>query len=195
MQANSALLVNNALRGDVILQHLRQTKIYFTDEEGDFFPDQKTCIFYLSLRSLAAKSQNLSSFIVNSEYERLILICCVDTPDLNSIEVINTFCCLNGISLILAWDNEELGRYVETISVLLEETGIGECINLDFFTITNSTLAEISCLNKVDVSTFINIFPDLLIVLNMSVLGFANIPRIGMQKARRIASLIQNNFH
>ena len=132
---------------------------------------------------------------MNSEYERLILICCVDTPDLNSIEVINTFCCLNGISLILAWDNEELGRYVETISVLLEETGIGECINLEFLTITNSTLAEISYLNKVDVSTFINIFPDLLIVLNTSVLGFANIPRIGMQKARRIASLIQNNFH
>ena len=71
MQANSELLVNNALRGDVILQHLRQTKIYFTDNEGDFFPDQKTCIFYLSLRSLAAKSQNLSSFIVNSEFERL----------------------------------------------------------------------------------------------------------------------------
>ena len=95
---------------------------------------------------------------MNSEFERLILIYCVDTPDLNSIEVINTFCCLNGISLILAWDNEELGRYVETISVLLEETGIGECINLDFLTITNSTLAEISYLNKVDVSTFINIF-------------------------------------
>ena len=78
---------------------------------------------------------NMHERIMNSEFERLILICCVDTPDLNSIEVINTFCCLNGISLILAWDNEELGRYVETISVLLEETGIGECINLDFLTI------------------------------------------------------------
>ena len=34
--------------------------------------------------------------------------------DVNSIEAVNKFCCLNAISLILAWDNE-LGRYVETI--------------------------------------------------------------------------------
>jgi DNA integrity scanning protein DisA with diadenylate cyclase activity len=113
----------------------------------------------------------------------------------NSIEAVNKFCCLNAISLILAWDNAELGRYVETITVLLKETGIGECNNLDFLTITFSTLSEITCLNKLDVSTFINIFPDLLIVLNTSVLGFASVPGIGMQKAQHITSLVQNAFH
>ena len=78
---------------------------------------------------------------------------------------------------------------------LLKETGIGECNNLDFLTITFSTLSEITCLNKLDVSTFINIFPDLLIVLNTSVLGFASVPGIGMRKAQHITSLVQNAFH
>ena len=103
----------------------------------------KTCIFYLSLRNLVANPQYLSSCTFNIEFERLILICYVDTPDVNSIEAVNKFCCLNAISLILAWDNAELGRYVETITVLLKETGIGECNNLDFLTITFSTLSEI----------------------------------------------------
>jgi hypothetical protein len=195
IEANPELLMINALREHIVLQHVNQTELQFSDIQGGSFPDRKTCIFYLSLRNLVANPQYLSSCTFNIEFERLILICYVDTPDVNSIEAVNKFCCLNAISLILAWDNAELGRYVETITVLLKETGIGECNNLDFLTITFSTLSEITCLNKLDVSTFINIFPDLLIVLNTSVLGFASVPGIGMRKAQHITSLVQNAFH
>jgi len=60
---------------------------------------------------------------------------------------------------------------------------------------TFSTIAEIPYLNKADISTLINTFPDLLIVLNTSVLGFASIPGISLQKARHITSLVQNAFY
>jgi len=184
IEANPELLMNNALRGHIVLQYVNQTELQFSDIQGGSFPDRKTCIFYLSLRNLVANPQYLSSCTFNIEFERLILICYVDTPDVNSIEAVNKFCCLNAISLILAWDNAELGRYVETITVLLKETGIGECNNLDFLTITFSTLSEITCLNKLDVSTFIKFSNEKDVLLRAyrtcpSALGFAGVPESG----------------
>ena len=191
-EANFEPSAKKSLKAGAVLQHLNHTEIRFSDIQRDFFPDQKTCIFYLSLCSFAAKPQQLSSFFYDNKCERLVLVCYVDTPDINSIEVVNKFCCLNGISLILAWDDEELRRYVETISALIKETGMEVGNNFDFYTMTFSTIAEMPYLNKADISTLINTFPDLLIVLNTSVLGFASVPGISRRKARHITALVQN---
>lgn len=86
IEANPELLMNNALREHIVLQHVNQTELQFSDIQGGSFPDRKTCIFYLSLRNLVANPQYLSSCTFNIEFERLILICYVDTPDVNSIE-------------------------------------------------------------------------------------------------------------
>ena len=85
IEANPELLMNNALRGHIVLQYVNQTELQFSDIQGGSFPDRKTCIFYLSLRNLVANPQYLSSCTFNIEFERLILICYVDTPDVNPI--------------------------------------------------------------------------------------------------------------
>jgi DNA excision repair protein ERCC-1 len=197
MSSNSELSVNNFLRGHTILHRLRHVKLIYSDIRGDFSPAPHMSIFHLSLRHVAAQPQYMTNLAINDVKDavnKTVLICFIDISDIFFIEEINKFCCLNNISLILAWDNEELCRYVETIAVFFKEIEIADSTNLDFLVSISSALSEICCLNKQDVSTFINIFVNLANLTNMPFDGFAGIPGIGIKKAHLLGSLFQKPF-
>ena len=196
MGSKFELLVKNSQERNPVIQYLRQVQFRFSDIYADFSPEAQTCIFYLTLRHFAANPKYLSCLTENIQFERIILICCVDSFDMVSIEEINKLCCLGNISLIFAWDDEEIGRYIETVSIILnkpEETEVIET-NLDFILSLSSALSELPYFTKSDVSTLVITFPNFLNMLNTPLHGFSSIPSIGAQKARYIFSVFKKPF-
>ena len=68
IEANPELLMNNALRGHIVLQHVNQTELQFSDIQGGSILDRKTCIFYLSLRNLVSSPDRyiVRSYMITS---------------------------------------------------------------------------------------------------------------------------------
>ncbi|CAJ0758134.1 1815_t:CDS:2 [Entrophospora sp. SA101] len=146
------------MSGNPILQHICNV----TWEYGECIPDyvlgQTTCALFLSLRYHRLHPEYIYNRIQQLKYKYLlrILLVLVDIDShQDSIRELSKVCVINNFTVILAWSQEEAGRYLETYKSFEYKPPdmIMEKVQDDYLSRLTHSMTQIKSVNKTDVIT------------------------------------------
>eukprot|EP00160_Parvularia_atlantis_P014381 Unigene3549_Nuclearia_a/m.10833 Unigene3549_Nuclearia_a/g.10833 ORF Unigene3549_Nuclearia_a/g.10833 Unigene3549_Nuclearia_a/m.10833 type:complete len:140 (+) Unigene3549_Nuclearia_a:432-851(+) len=105
-------------------------------------------------------------------------------------------CVITKFTLILAWSNEEVARYLETYKAyeLKSADAIKGRANADFVSVMTDALTSIRSVNKTDVVTLLTQFGSLKNIMNATKEQLALCPGFGEQKAKRLHDAFREPF-
>jgi len=112
------LHVSTKQRGNGVLRFIRNVPFAYTKIAPDYILGPNRCALFLSF----VKYHNLHpNYIhrriaeIKSDYDLRVLLCLVDVDDNASVILyLNKISAVNYLTLVLAWSEEEVARYLET---------------------------------------------------------------------------------
>ncbi|CAJ0874028.1 5239_t:CDS:10 [Entrophospora sp. SA101] len=193
------IIVNGCQRGNPILQHICNV----TWEYGECIPDyvlgQTTCALFLSLRYHRLHPEYIYNRIQQLKYKYLlrILLVLVDIDShQDSIRELSKVCVINNFTVILAWSQEEAGRYLETYKSFEYKPPdmIMEKVQDDYLSRLTHSMTQIKSVNKTDVITLASSARSLKRLMSMPSDEIGLCPGIGEQKVKRIFETFNEPF-
>nr|CAG8481045.1 11978_t:CDS:10 [Entrophospora candida] len=193
------IIVNGCQRGNPILQHICNV----TWEYGECIPDyvlgQTTCALFLSLRYHRLHPEYIYNRIQQLKYKYLlrILLVLVDIDShQDSIRELSKVCVINNFTVILAWSQEEAGRYLETYKSFEYKPPdmIMEKVQDDYLSRLTHCMTQIKSVNKTDVITLASSARSLKRLMSMPSDEIGLCPGIGEQKVKRIFETFNEPF-
>lgn len=193
------LLVSTKQRGNGILRYVRNVPIQYVQIVPDYLCGPNRCALFLSFKYHNLHPQYIYRRIkeLKSDYDLRLLLCLVDVEDNESIlSVLNKTCCVNNMTLILAWSEEEVARYLETFKAFegKDASTIQKKKEVTFPEQVADVLGCIRSVNKTDAATLKNQFKNVRSVMNASVDDIRQCPGIGEKKARRLYDAFNKPF-
>jgi DNA excision repair protein ERCC-1 len=120
VNGSTAILVSEKQRGNPLLRFIRNCPFEFN---RDIVPDYvmgSTCAIFLSLKYHLLHPRHAEVRIkeLGRSYKlRILLVLVDDDNNVRSLQELNKLCFSTDVTLILAWNNEECARYLETFKL------------------------------------------------------------------------------
>lgn len=193
------LLVSKKQRGNPILQYVRNVPFAYTDIVPDYILGSNRCALFLSLKYHNLYPNYIHGRIaeLKSDYDLRIILCLIDVDDNASLLLfLNKLCCVNHMTLLLAWSEEEAARYLETIKTFehKEATLIQKKKEVTFQEQVAVSLGCVRSVTKTDASQLLSSFTTLRQVLNASMEELRLVPGIGDKKVKRLYDAFHKPF-
>lgn len=121
----------------------------------------------------------------------------MDVEDNASILLfLNKLCCINNLTLILAWTEEEAARYLETFKAFegKDASLIQKKKDMTFSEQVADTLGCIRSVNKTDAVTLLSQFGNIKNIMTASLEDIRQCPGIGEKKAKRLFDAFHKPF-
>ena len=115
---SGALLVNSKQRGNPILKHVRNVPWNFSETlVPDYCMSRNSCAFYLSMKYHLLNPTYIHQRIkeLGKAYDLRVLLVFVDVKEpRHCIKELEKISIHTNLTMILCWNSEEVGRYLET---------------------------------------------------------------------------------
>lgn len=216
MNKSNALLVNSKQRGNPILKYIRNVQWGYSDTlVPDYLLGRSSCALYLSMKYHLLNNEYIHERLkeLGRAYELRVLLLIVDIKETkHCLKEIEKICLLANLTLILCWNYEEAGRYLETYKAyeyknadLIQEKAIfstnfnnanqiEKANNSNFIINYTEFLCEIKSINKTDASTLRQTFGS---IKNLSEAGKSElsiVPGLGPSKVTRLYDIFRTPF-
>lgn len=193
------LYVSTRQRGNGILRFIRNVPFSYANIVPDYLVAPNRCVLFLSFKYHNLHPQYIHRRIaeLNSGFDLRILLCLVDVEDNNAILLfLNKLCCVNNLSLILAWTEEEAARYLETFKAYENKDAslIQKKKDMTFSEQVADTLGCIRSVNKTDAVTLLSQFGNVKSIMSASLEDIRQCPGIGEKKAKRLFDAFNKPF-
>lgn len=193
------LLVSKKQRGNPILQYVRNVPFAYTDIVPDYILGSNRCALFLSLKYHNLYPNYIHGRIaeLKTDYDLRILLCLVDVDDNASLLLfLNKLCCINHMTLVLAWSQEEAARYLETIKTFEHKDAslIQKKKEVTFHDQVAVSLACVRSVTKTDASQLLSSFTNMRKILNADMEELRLIPGIGDKKVKRLYDAFHKPF-
>ncbi|CAO3659023.1 unnamed protein product [Umbelopsis ramanniana] len=195
----NTILVNQAQRGNPILQHVRNVPWEYDDIKADYTVGQTTCVLYLSLRYHRLHPDYIYDRMgkLAHQFVLRILLVFVDIDNhQDSIRELTKSAIIQNFTIMLAWSHEEAGRYLETYKAfegkppdIIKEKSVD-----DYMSKLTECLTQVRTVNKTDVLTLRSTFGSLNRIINAPTEALALCPGFGEQKVRRLQQAFTQPF-
>ncbi|CAG8463290.1 9702_t:CDS:2 [Cetraspora pellucida] len=197
--SSNAIIVNGCQRGNPILQFIRNVPWEYSEIAPDYLLGQTTCALFLSLKYHRLHPEyifNRMEKLAHQYILRILLILVDIESHQESIRELTKLCIINNFTIILAWSQEEAGRYLETYKTFEYKTPeiIMEKVENDYLAKLTHCLTQIRSINKTDVVTLASSFGSLKRIMNASSDELAICPGLGEQKIKRIKEAFEQPF-
>ncbi|KAJ3290350.1 ssDNA endonuclease and repair protein rad10 [Blyttiomyces sp. JEL0837] len=181
------IVVNPCQKGNPLLKHIKTVPLEYGDILPDYQVGQTSSALYLSLRYHRLKPEYIYERIKATQHQFLlkILLCVVDIDDHEQvIRELTKICVLGGLTLILAFSQEEAARYLENFKAYENKPpdAIKERVESDNYSRIVDCLTQIKSVNKTDVMTLVSNFGSLKNIMEASAEELMNCPGFGEQK-------------
>eukprot|EP00979_Chaetoceros_neogracilis_P017220 scaffold10190_cov294-Chaetoceros_neogracile.AAC.20 len=193
------LHVSTKQRGNGIIRYLRNVPFAYAKIAPDYIVGPNRCVLFLSFKyhNLHPNYVHRRVAELKSDFDLRILLCLVDVEDNSSILLfLNKLCCINNMTMILAWSEQEAARYLETFKAFesKDASTIQKKKEVTFSEQVVDALGCIRSVNKTDAATLTSQFGNLRKVMNASIDDIRLCPGIGEKKARRLHEAFNKPF-
>ncbi|KAI8824815.1 DNA excision repair protein ERCC-1 [Fimicolochytrium jonesii] len=195
----NAVVVNSCQRGNGVLNFIKNVPWEYGDIVPDYQVGQTSCALFLSLKYHRLHPEYVYTRIkqMGHNYLLRVLMVLVDIDDHQpSIRDLTRICIYNNMTLMLAWSQEEVGRYLETFKAYEFKPPdlLKERVDSDYLAKLTDALTQIKTVNKTDVLTLASAFGSLRGIISAKPDELAQCPGFGEQKVRRIHEAFQQPF-
>ena len=193
------LHVSTKQRGNGIIRYIRNVPFAYAKIAPDYIVGPNRCVLFLSMKyhNLHPNYVHRRVAELKSDFDLRILLCLVDVEDNSSILLfLNKLCCINNMTMILAWSEQEAARYLETFKAFesKDASTIQKKKEVTFSEQIGDALGCIRSVNKTDAATLTSQFGNLRKVMNASIDDIRLCPGIGEKKARRLHEAFKKPF-
>ena len=193
------LHVSTKQKGNGLLRHIRNVPFAYTKIAPDYIVGPNRCALYLSFKYHNLHPNYIHRRVaeLKSDFDLRILLCLVDVEDNASILLfLNKVCCINNLTMILAWSEQEAARYLETFKAFegKDATTIQKKKEVTFSEQVADAIGCIRSVNKTDAATLTSQFGTLRKVMNATMEDIRLCPGIGEKKARRLHEAFNKPF-
>eukprot|EP00112_Aurelia_sp_Birch-Aquarium-sp1_P000176 Seg1013.5 transcript_id=Seg1013.5/GoldUCD/mRNA.D3Y31 product="DNA excision repair protein ERCC-1" protein_id=Seg1013.5/GoldUCD/D3Y31 len=159
----NSIIVNARQRGNPVLKNVRNVPWEFGDIIPDYVLGLKSCALFLSLRYHNFNPDYIHNRLkqLGNRFELRIILVLVDVKDPHaSLKELAKICILSDCTLILAWSNEEAGRYLETYKSYENKPAdiLQEKVEGDYQSKMTDCLTSVKSVNKTDAVTLMTNF-------------------------------------
>jgi DNA excision repair protein ERCC-1 len=184
-----AILASTRQRANPALKFVTQVPLEFVDIVPDFMLGEASCALFISLKYnqlhpsyLAGRCASVAKANCASHLRLLLVL--VDMEDCqNAIEELTLFAVSNAWTIVLAWSNAEVARYLETYKSYEKKSAdlLKEKLdsNAERF---HDSLSQVRALNKTDINSLAQTFGSFASICTASAESLALIPGIGPKK-------------
>ncbi|KAM4558186.1 DNA excision repair protein ERCC-1 [Odontesthes bonariensis] len=197
--SGSSIIVSPRQRGNPILKFVRSVPWEFGDVVPDYVLGQTTCALFLSLRY-----HNLNPNYIHDRLKQLgntfnlrVLLVSVDVKDPHhALKELARICIMADCTLILAWSQEEAGRYLETYKSYEKKPAdlLKEQVEKNYLSKVTDCLTTVKSINKTDAITLLSTFSSVEGIIGASKEDLVLCPGLGPQKARRLYDVLHKPF-
>ncbi|KAJ3125059.1 ssDNA endonuclease and repair protein rad10 [Nowakowskiella sp. JEL0407] len=197
--SSNKILINPCQKGNKLLEHIRNVRCEFSDIVPDFEVGFTSCILYLSLKYHRLHPEYIftrMNQLANRYVLRVILILAdIDNPQ-HAIREITRPSIYNNFAVVIAWNIEEAGKYIETFKAFENKPPdmIKERVDSSYLSKANDFLTQVKSVNKTDVLTLLSNFGSIQSIMNASADEIAMCPGLGQQKVRRLQEAFDQPF-
>lgn len=193
------LYVSTKQKGNGILRFIRNVPFSYANIVPDYLVAPNRCVLFLSFKYHNLHPQYIHRRIaeLSSDFDLRVLLCLVDVEDNASILLfLNKLCCINNLTLILAWTEEEAARYLETFKAFegKDASLIQKKKDVTFSEQVADTLGCIRSVNKTDSVTLLSQFENVKNIMTASLEDIRQCPGIGEKKAKRLFDAFHKPF-
>ena len=194
MSDSRRIQVNNRQRGNPILTYLTNIPYEFIEIQPDY-KIGRTNLFFLSLRYHALKPEYIHERLKESKVASgAVLLLLVDSQDLDNLfNEVNKLCVIAGISLIMAFSNEEAVQYIELLK--FNEHKPPDALMgkrpTDLLEAAVEFLTSIKPLNKSDALNLIKTFKTVNNILLADKKSLSLVPGLGQRKIEALHKALQ----
>ncbi|XP_030839992.1 DNA excision repair protein ERCC-1 [Strongylocentrotus purpuratus] len=197
--SGNSVIVNPRQRGNPILKHVRNVPWEFGDIVPDYVMGRTTCAFYLSLRYHNLNPNYISDRLteLGHKFDLRVLLVQVDVKDPHhSVKELARLAILSDCTLMLAWNAEEAGRYIETYKAYENKPvdALKEKVEQNHLSKMTDCLTTVKSVNKTDVITLLANCGTFEKIVESSKEELALLPGFGPQKAERLSSIFTEPF-
>ncbi|ORX91967.1 DNA repair protein rad10, partial [Basidiobolus meristosporus CBS 931.73] len=197
--SGNTIIVNPCQRGNPILQHVRNVPWEYGEIVPDYQVGISSCVLFLSLRYHRLHPEYVFNRIqkLGRSYLLRVILCMVDIENHeDSIRELTKACIVNELTLVLAWSQEEAGRYLETYKSFEHKPPdlIKEKVDNDYLSKATDSLTQIKSVNKTDVLTLLSSFGSVKRVIEATAEELAMCPGFGDKKVKRIRKAFTEPF-
>lgn len=161
----SLILASEKQRNNPVLRHVRHAAVEFAPAASltsDFELSDTTTALFLSVQYAKLHPQYLWTRIEGLRRCRLrVLLVLVDDPDCErTLLSVQALAVSNGLTVLLAFSQEEAARYLETYAVMKNKSdeSLKGKRETDALAVVTDALTEIKTVNKTDVKTLLRNF-------------------------------------
>ncbi|KAJ3019297.1 Excision repair cross-complementation group 1 [Thoreauomyces humboldtii] len=195
----NSVVVNKCQKGNGILNFIKNVPWEYGDVVPDYQVGQTSCALFLSLKYHRLHPEYVYTRIkkLSGKYLLRVLLCLVDIDDHQpSIRDLTRICIYNDFTLMLAWSQEEAGRYLETFKAYEHKPPdiLKERVDSDYLAKLTDALTQIKTVNKTDVLTLASAFGSLQNIISASQEDLSQCPGFGEQKVRRLHEAFREPF-
>jgi len=196
----STIQVNSCQRGNPLLKEIRNVPWEYVEGIAPDYIIGSHCVaLFLSIRYFNLNPEYIHNRLkgLGSGSKLRVLLVLVDQKDPHhALNKLMRICILSELTLMLAWNNQEAGKILETYKLyenkppdlIMEETGtqVHEKIM--------EALTTVKSVSKTDASTLLGVFGSLENILEANIEDLSSCPGFGPHKASRLHKVLQENF-
>eukprot|EP00978_Attheya_sp_CCMP212_P002957 scaffold6068_cov65-Attheya_sp.AAC.1 len=200
LQTNTHVLhVSTRQRGNGCLKYIRNVPMEYSKMVPDYIMGTNRCALFLSCKYHSLHPNYVHGRIaeLGTDFDLRVLLCLVDVDDNTAaLLLLNKVCVVNKITLILAWSEEEAGRYLETFKAFdgKDASSIQKREQTVFADQVADVLGSIRSVNKTDAAQLLSQFSSLRAVMAASMDELSLCPGMGEKKVRRLYDALHKPF-
>ncbi|KAA1080979.1 ssDNA endonuclease and repair protein rad10 [Puccinia graminis f. sp. tritici] len=193
------IIVNKCQRGNPVLTLIKSVPWEFGETISDYQLNQTTGSLFISLKYHRLHPDYLDTRLKKliKAYDLKILLCLCDSNDHEVVmKDITKTCMVNEFTLIVAWSNAEIARYIQLFKSFEKRPPdlIKEKIDNDYMSQLTSVLTTIRGLNKTDVMTLATNFRSFRQIVEASPSELSLCPGLGEKKVKRLLEAFNSDF-
>jgi len=200
LQTNTHVLhVSTRQRGNGCLKYIRNVPMEYSKMVPDYIMGTNRCALFLSCKYHSLHPNYVHGRIaeLGTDFDLRVLLCLVDVDDNTAaLLLLSKVCVVNRMTLILAWSEEEAGRYLETFKAFdgKDASSIQKREQTVFADQVADVLGSIRSVNKTDAAQLLSQFSSLRAVMAASMDELSLCPGMGEKKVRRLYDALHKPF-
>ncbi|KAJ3090289.1 ssDNA endonuclease and repair protein rad10 [Quaeritorhiza haematococci] len=193
------IIVNACQRGNGVLNYIKNVPWEYGEIVADYQVGATSCALFLSLKYHRLHPEYIYGRIkeLAHHYVLRVILCLVDIDDHQaSIRELTKTAVINNFTLVMAWSQEEAGKYLETFKAFENKPPdmIMERVDNDYLSKLTDCLTAVKSINKTDVVTLASTFGSLKNIISAKTEELVLCPGFGEQKVRRLYDALHEPF-
>jgi DNA excision repair protein ERCC-1 len=196
----NVLYISERQRGNPVVKFIKNVKFEFDPQLiPDYHLGSTACGLFLSLRYHLLNGDYLLRRLkdIPAKYRLRVLVCLVDTDE-NAVPLrqLNKLCIASNLTMIVAWSNLEVARYIETYKALEGKSAdtIKEQVKDDYEAQLTDCLTAVRSINKRNVQSLAQNIGSLKAVMTAPIEQLSLCPGLGEKRVRRLYDAFHKPF-